>query len=271
MPGQPALGGVALAVLLLRPVLRGDELRRQRQDLLVARCDQGGAQEGVEVFRAAIGAAARRALAAFDLARAEILAAVERDQHPPTQALEACQWPGCLDRPQEQMVECRRRGAVQHQADVVVGRDRRHAEQGLAIRPALATGQRPLMCQERRASHEEHREGREADVGHRVLVITTRSVTPVGKTCACRAQFGDQFLDDDHTNVESRRTSRCTTKLTACCSYSSDYPQYVANRTHLRAGARAPPATRHDRHPPASERNSIALRTACLGVHAWTA
>ena len=62
MPGQPALGGVALAVLLLRPVLGGDELRRQRQHLMVARGDEGGAQEGVEVFDAAIGAAACRAL-----------------------------------------------------------------------------------------------------------------------------------------------------------------------------------------------------------------
>jgi len=60
VPGQPALGGVALAVLLLRAVRWGDEFRRQRQDLLVARCDDCGAQEGVEAFHLAIGAAAGR-------------------------------------------------------------------------------------------------------------------------------------------------------------------------------------------------------------------
>ena len=102
MPGQPAFRGVALAVLLLRPVLRRDEFRRQRQDLLVARCDHAGAQEGVEVFRAAIGAPPCRALLAFDLARAEVLGPIERDQHPPVQALERCQRARGLDRLHEQ-------------------------------------------------------------------------------------------------------------------------------------------------------------------------
>jgi hypothetical protein len=94
-------------------------------------------------------------LRATDLARAEILGAVEGDEHAPTQALEACQRPGFLDRAHEQGVEGGGRGAVQHEADVIVGGDGRHAEQGLAVRPALAAGQRALMRQERRASHEE--------------------------------------------------------------------------------------------------------------------
>src|SRR5580704_4333882 len=56
MPLQPALRGVAFAVLLLRSVAGGDEFRRQRQNLLMAGCDDGGAQEGVEVFRATVRA-----------------------------------------------------------------------------------------------------------------------------------------------------------------------------------------------------------------------
>jgi hypothetical protein len=76
VPAQPALGGIAFAILLLRPVLRRDELWRQRQDLLVAGGDQAGAEEGVEVFRAAIGTPPRRTLLAFDLARAEVLGPV---------------------------------------------------------------------------------------------------------------------------------------------------------------------------------------------------
>src|SRR5271168_1737063 len=54
VPRQPALRGVALAILLFRSVLRRDELGRQRQDLLVARCHDAGAEESMEVFRAAI-------------------------------------------------------------------------------------------------------------------------------------------------------------------------------------------------------------------------
>ena len=92
-PSQPALRGVAFAILLLGPVLRGDEFRRQRQDLLVARCDHAGAEEGVEVFRAAIGTPPRRTLLAFDLARTEVLGPIERDRRPPLQTLERCQWP----------------------------------------------------------------------------------------------------------------------------------------------------------------------------------
>ena len=191
MPDQPALGGIALAILLLRPVLRGDELRRQRQDLRVARCDHAGTQKGMEAFHTAIGTVPRRALRAFDLARAEVLAAIQRDQQPSAQAMEPRQRPGCLDGPHEECVKDCRRGAVQHQADVVVGGDCRHAEQGLAVGPALPPLQRPLVCQKRRASHEEQRERREADVGHGVVALTARSLALVWKTGADRAQLGD--------------------------------------------------------------------------------
>src|SRR5208283_4604596 len=54
VPGQPAPRGVAFTVLLLRPVPRHDELRRQGQNLLVTWSDQASSQERVEVFRAAV-------------------------------------------------------------------------------------------------------------------------------------------------------------------------------------------------------------------------
>ena len=88
MPGQPAFRSVAFAILLPGPVLRRDELRRQGQDLLVAGGHHAGTQEGVEVFRAAVRAPARRTLRAFDLARAEVLGPIERDWHSPIQALD---------------------------------------------------------------------------------------------------------------------------------------------------------------------------------------
>ena len=109
MPGQPAFRSVAFAILLLGPVLRRDELRRQGQDLLVAGGHHAGTQEGVEVFRAAVRAPARRTLRAFDLARAEVLGPIERDWHSPIQALERRQRPGRLDRLHEQPIERRRR------------------------------------------------------------------------------------------------------------------------------------------------------------------
>jgi hypothetical protein len=53
----------------------------------------------------------------------------------------------------EQSIEGAGRIAVEHLADVVVARNRRHAEQGLAVRPAVPLGQCPLVLQERWALH----------------------------------------------------------------------------------------------------------------------
>ena len=122
-----------------------------------------------------------------------MLGPIERDWHSPIQALERRQRPGRLDRLHEQPIERRRRGAVQHQADVVVGGDRRHGEQRLAVRSAEALLQRALMRQERRASHEEDRERRQTNVRHRVIAVTPRSFALVGKTGADFSQRPDQF------------------------------------------------------------------------------
>ena len=198
VPGQPPFRGIALAVLLLRPILRRDKFRRQGQDLLVARCDHAGTQEGVEVFGAAIGAPPCRTLLAFDLARTEVLAPIERDRHPPVKTLERCQWPRCLDRLHEQSVECRRRSAVQHQADVVVGGDRRHAEQRLAVRPTVPLRQRLLMPKERRASHEEDRKRRQTNVRHCVVAVAPRASALVVQTGADFAQRPDHVCNGAH-------------------------------------------------------------------------
>src|SRR3954463_13313809 len=114
-----------------------------------------GTEEGVEILRAAVSAAARQTLPAVDLARTEVLAPGERDRHPPVQAPEWGQRPRRLDGLDEQPVKRRRCSPVQHQTDVVVARDRRDAEQGFAVRPAISLRQRTLMRQERRASHED--------------------------------------------------------------------------------------------------------------------
>ena len=159
MAGQPALGGGPFAILFFRPVLRRDELRRQRQDLGVTGRDHTGAEKGVEILHPAIRAPARRALRATDLARTKVLGAVERDQQLAVQALERRQAIGggnALQPLDEQPVEGGGRTAVEHLADMVVARNRRHAEQGLAVRLAMPLGQRPLVPQKRGALQEEH-------------------------------------------------------------------------------------------------------------------
>lgn len=175
--------------------------------------------------------------------------------------MEACQRPGFLDRPHEQAIEGGGRGAVQHEADVVVGGNGRYAEQGLAVRPAVAASERPLMRQERRASHKEQREGREADISHRVVAVARRRLALVRQTGADRTQLGNQLPDDTHVDVESRSESRCKEELPECWGgHPFAYNMWqigLSPGTTRFWSAPLGHATRAD-----SERDSIALRTA---------
>ena len=70
---QPALGGLALAVLLGEAVAALDELRRQRQRAGVARRHHGGGEHLVEVLGGAVAALAGRAVRAMDGAPASTI------------------------------------------------------------------------------------------------------------------------------------------------------------------------------------------------------
>ncbi len=79
--GQPALGGVDLAVLLLCAVLRPDELRGQRDDFVTPRLDQHRGQGRVEIRHLAVGVPPGRTVLAMDRLRGEILRPVQGEQH----------------------------------------------------------------------------------------------------------------------------------------------------------------------------------------------
>ena len=117
MPGEPAFGRIALAILLFRSVLARNKFRRQQQNLGGPRRLNTGVQEGMKRFRAAIGAAAMRATMAADLARTEILCAIERGQQPAVHAMKprrAAHRRKRIHRLDEQPVKHRGRIAVQH-------------------------------------------------------------------------------------------------------------------------------------------------------------
>ena len=137
---------------------------------------------------------------------------IDGDQHPPGQrtvrTAERVEYPLLRDRFEEQRIEHLRRGTVEHQADIRVGWVRGHTEQGLAIRPAMSFLQRALMAQKRGgASHEEHRERGETDVGHGVFAGAAQRFAPVGKALCVRevaAQIGSipqGALEDEHGSV----------------------------------------------------------------------
>src|SRR3954454_9120132 len=119
--------------------------------------------ERMEILGTAVRTLAGRAPRTVDLARAVVFGAIQRDQYPPTAALERGEYLRRLDRLDEQRIEGRRWGAIQHLADVVVAGDGGRVEQTLAVRAALPLRQGALMRQEGRTAHEEERERRQAD------------------------------------------------------------------------------------------------------------
>lgn len=179
MRGEPALGGGVLAILLLRAILRDDEFRLKRDHAVMPGRHQRGGEHGVETLGFAlarlVGLAAQpgRTLRAADLARAVILGAVERDEQPPVQAAEgveaAIDAGQPVDRRGEQRMHQRRRGGIEHIADVFVGGQFGDAEQAGGVGAPVARLEPALMRQEGRALHEERREGGHADVGHPVV------------------------------------------------------------------------------------------------------
>ena len=84
-----------------------------------------------------------------------ILGAVQRDQHAPIEPAEhveaAVDLPELLDGLGKHRTQQRRRGRIEHVADVVVGGDFGDTEKAGAVGAAVAFLKLALMCQERRA------------------------------------------------------------------------------------------------------------------------
>jgi len=140
---------------------------------------KGFAGQGVVAFRPAVGAMVRQAPRAAQLLGAEVLRAVEGDQHAPAKPRERRQAAPAVQRVEhlvEDGLQVRGMHGVEHRTDVVVGRDRGHAEQGPAVRRRAPLLQAALVGQEGLRLHEEQREGRHPDVGHAVAHVAAPRV-----------------------------------------------------------------------------------------------
>jgi hypothetical protein len=201
--GQPAFGGLVLAVLLVRPILRRHELRRQRHDLVVAWGHERRAQHGVVIFRSgrfALAPKPGRAVGAMDGLRTMVFRPVQRDQNPPAQPPEHIQAPRrplqLIHRLVEHRPQQRRRGSVQHVSDVIVAGDLRDAVQALAVGPPEPFLEPPLMGQEGRALHVKHRERRHPDLAHAIAHV--QSTPLVREPVQASAQRTKQGLQRTH-------------------------------------------------------------------------
>ena len=205
---EPAPDRHGLAVLLVMAVLRHHELRRQGQHLMVPGRHQGGGQKRMEILDI-VAAPTGRAVAAVQLLGAEVFGAVEGDQHMSVQPAKRLQPARALQLRQrggEQRMKMPRIDRVQHRPNVVVARDRGHAEQGFTVRSPLPLGQVPLMREKRRALHEEQRKRRQPDVGHAVAAVRTLPfVRQRGTTMSKRC---DQAVQRLHADFESENRER---------------------------------------------------------------
>ncbi len=201
---MPAFDGGARAILLLGAVLLGDELGPERDDLGMSLRDDGGRQHGMIALDLAVGALARLAARARDPLAAEILGPVEGDEGSAAEPAEALPHGGFEQQLLHALKAGREQsgiGAVEHVADVIVGRDFLDAEQGLAVRAALALLQRPLEGEERRALHEEHGEGRKPEIGHADITAATLARVREGGADGLQAQ--EKRRQKHHPQAES--------------------------------------------------------------------
>ena len=200
----PAFDGVAFAILLLGAVLRGDELGKQRNHPGMPRCHDRRRHQGVIVLDLAIGTFARQAMRAADILRAKILGSVPGHEDSAAQSCKGL----AHGRFGKQLLQARKAGLqqrrispVEHVADVVVGGNFLDPEQRLAVGTAMTLLQAALKRQKRRALHEKHGKGREAEISHGNVAAATLPAVRKGGTngLQTRNKAGQQL----HPNRES--------------------------------------------------------------------
>jgi hypothetical protein len=114
--------------------------------------------------------------------------------------------PQLLDHLIETGLQGLRGDRVEHQTNVVVGRNLLHSEQSMAIRCAVALLQPPLMGQKGLTLHEKQGKRRKPNIRHRVAHI--RAAPCIGKAHADRAQPGQKRLQYLHTSKQHSSSLR---------------------------------------------------------------
>ena len=183
---QPALGGVALAVLLAAflgqfgplggGVLLGlDELRHERDDTVVAVGDDGRREHRMEVLLGLVLAdMAGGALLATDRVGAVDLDAVEGNEQAAAEALEGGEGTLLLQGVEaagEQVGETVGVEAVQQIADLGIAGDRLHAEEGVTVGTGRLCLHAALEAEEGGGLEEEGRKGAGGGIGDGIALV----------------------------------------------------------------------------------------------------
>jgi len=134
-----------------------------------------------------------------------VFRAVEGDQQAAAKPAEQIQTAGRALQPvdifRERRMQQSRIGGVEHGADVVVAGDLGDAEQACTVGPAVPGLELTLVRQERRALHEEDRQGHHADVAHAVGRVGPPPL--VRGPVQAAAQRSQQRIEQRHDRQES--------------------------------------------------------------------
>lgn len=171
VPGQPALGGIDLAVLCLGTVLGSPERRGQRDDLVAAWPHQHRGHRRVDIRHLAVGVSARRTVFTVDARRRKILGPIQSEQQRVADRAVGIDHARLLQHTEEISIHRLHRagwGRVEQVANVIVRGNLMGTEQGPGVIFPARLLQAALVLQKRGALHEEHREGAQPRIDHRV-------------------------------------------------------------------------------------------------------
>ena len=215
--GQPALGGVALAVLLAlllgqvrlvrgRVLLGLDELRHERQDAVVAVGDDRRREHRMEVLLGLVSPdMAGRALRAADRVGAVDLDAVQSDEQAAAEALEGGEGALLADGVEaegEQVGEQSGVRTVEQIADAVVAGDGLHAEEGVAVGAGGVLLHAALELEEGGSLEEEGGEGAGSGVGEGVALVG--AATGIGQARGGLAEAVQEGIENGGHIVSSK-------------------------------------------------------------------
>ena len=235
--GQPALGGVNLAILFALPVLWGDELRAQRHDLAVAGADDDRSDGTVEMGGLAPGVPDAGTVGTMDVVGlgGEIPSGIQGDEAGVANRAHRLQQThlrkGLLEfvKKTEQL---RGRDRVERLSKMVVGRDALNLKEGAGVMAAARLFHMALEAQERGALGEKDREGRQNKVGH--LEETVGAGAPVRQSGGDRAKAFDESIEAVRVHPQKK------------CRYgpkSTSYNGVTRGNNQVNSRRRFPPAS----------------------------
>jgi hypothetical protein len=207
---EPALAGSDPSILLLVAVLGGDVFGTQGEDFGATGGHHDRGQGLVKIDPRSLLGSEVRATRPVDLRRRTVTGAVQRDERglvDPAKVPQQSLVPQGIQNLVEERMQRLRRDRIQHLSDLIIAGDRGDAEEALGVIAATRFAHRLLVGEEGRRLGEEHREGAQPEILHRVGAVGTR--TAIRQFGQCLAEVIPPPIEEGLVHAQRRwRQSR---------------------------------------------------------------